>query len=226
MDGTTTLTEREEIEALLPWYVTGRLDRADRARVDAYLGRHPEMRRQLAMIEDDRRTVIEANERIAVPRSLSADAVLNRLPRDAPGLLARLVGPLRTFFTAPTATGVQWAAAAVALAFVVQGVVIGTLSGPRPGTGYETASGGSQQASQSATVLVRFVAGASLDAIGEALARRDMRIIDGPKPGQLFVVAIGPKDLKAEERDKRVADLRGLSGLVALVLVDAGAPAK
>ena len=226
MDETTTLTEREKIEALLAWYVTGRLDRADHARVDAYLERHPEMRSQLTMIEIDRRTVIEANERIAVPRTLTADAMTRRLPRRASGLVARLVAPVRTLFTAPTAAGVQWATAAVALAFVVQGVVIGTLSGPRPGSGYETASGGSEQTSQSATVLVRFVAGAGFDAVGEALAKRDMRIIDGPKPGQLFVVAIGPKDLKAEERDKRVQDLRGLSGLVALVLVDAGALAK
>lgn len=226
MDETPTLTEREEIEALLPWYVTGRLDHADRVRVDAYLGRHPEMRSQLAMIETDRRTVIEANERIAAPRTLSAEALTRELPRSAPGLVARTMAHLHTFFTAPTAAGVQWAAAAVALAFVVQGVVIGTLSGQRPGTGYETATGGSQQSSQSAAVLVRFVAGVSIDAVGEALAKRDMWIVDGPKPGQFFVVAIGPKDLKAEERDKRVAQLRALSGLVALVLVDGGDKAK
>ena len=42
--------EREEIEMLLPWYVTGRLDRADRARVEGYLARHPDVAAQLDLV--------------------------------------------------------------------------------------------------------------------------------------------------------------------------------
>ena len=32
---------RSEVELLLPWYVTGKLDAADKARVEAFLATHP-----------------------------------------------------------------------------------------------------------------------------------------------------------------------------------------
>lgn len=223
MDEIPALTEREEIEALLAWYVTGRLSPADRERVDAYLARYPEMRRQLALIEQDRRAALDANERIEAPHLLSADALLARLPRRKTELVERLLAPLRDLFTAPTAQGVRWAAAAVAAAFVIQGVV---LSDARPDRDYETASGGAKQVAEVATVLVRFTPGVSLEAVGEALSKRDMRIVDGPKPGQLYVVAIGPDALRADVREKRAAELRALSGIVALVLAGEGLDVK
>jgi anti-sigma factor RsiW len=217
MDETPVLTEREEIEALLPWYVTGRLDRADRERIDRYLERHPELRHQLAPIEADRHAAVATNERIAAPPTLSADRLAARLPRRTNGALQRMWAPLRDFFDAPTAAGVRWAVAAAVVAFVLQGVALTTLL-PRFDVGYETASGGAGQATRSATLLVRFAPGASLEAIGEALAKREMRIVDGPKPGQLYVIAIGPRTLGAEMRDRRAAELRALDGIVALVL--------
>ena len=39
-----TLNDRDEIEALLPWYVSGKLDPNECARVDRYLEAHPEIR--------------------------------------------------------------------------------------------------------------------------------------------------------------------------------------
>jgi hypothetical protein len=225
MDETPALTEREEIEALLPWYVTGRLDRADRARVDAYLASHPEMRHQLAMIDGDRQVVVQANKRIAVPRTLSASTLSARLPRPMVGIIERFVSPVRDLFMAPTAESVRWAATAVAVAFVAQGVVIGSL-GSGGNVGYETASGGSEPASQTATVLVRFAPAVTLEAVGEALGKRDMRIVDGPKPGQIYVIAIGPRELDAQGREKRAAELRAMSGVVALVLSGTGGSTK
>jgi hypothetical protein len=35
-----TIDEREEIEMLLPWYVTGRLEPVEMATVEAYLAAH------------------------------------------------------------------------------------------------------------------------------------------------------------------------------------------
>ncbi len=219
MDQPMQLTEREEVEALLPWYVTGKLNRVDRERVERSLAQSPELSRQLAMIEDDRRATIAANERIALPHTLSADSLIELLPPRRSGLADRLLAPLRKFFTAPTAESVQWAAAVVAVAFVLQGLALAIFLGGRPEARYETASGGPNHTQRQTTLLVRFVPGASLDAIGEALETRNMRIVDGPKPGGLYVVAIGPAGMSAADRDQRASELRSVSGLVALVLL-------
>ena len=218
-----TSSEREDIEALLPWYVTGRLDAASRAQVDAYLERHPGMRRQLVLVEEDRDAAWSANAKIAPPRTLNADHLLERArgPRPASGAKSIWTAPLdvvREFFAAPTATGVRWAAAAAVVIMLAQSAVIGGLVGERPQVGYETASGGGAKSSDGARVLVRFQKDARLDAIAAALASLDMTIVDGPRPGELFVVRIADASATEAETVARTAKLRELSTLVAVVL--------
>ncbi|MGH6815033.1 MAG: sigma factor-like helix-turn-helix DNA-binding protein [Hyphomicrobiaceae bacterium] len=58
----TPREEREEIEMLLPWYVTGKLERADTEHVREYLGRHPQAAKLLAMIRAEREATIRAHE--------------------------------------------------------------------------------------------------------------------------------------------------------------------
>ena len=223
MTETGTLTEREEIEALLPWYVTGRLSAADRRRVDAFLETDPALRRQLPLIEEDRAALVALNEALHAPRTLTADNLLARLPRSPVTRLTGLLAPVRSFLAAPTAMGVRWAAATGLALIVAQGLVISALWLSRPGDQvYETASGPAARVLQGTTALVRFAPGASLEALAAELAKRDMRIVDGPKPGQLFVVSIGPADMAAAEKTRREAELKALHGLVVLVLPSGG----
>ena len=70
-DTKETFSEREEIEMLLPWFVTGRLDAADKAKVEAFLAREPAMRRQLDLIREEQGETIAANEAVALPRGVS-----------------------------------------------------------------------------------------------------------------------------------------------------------
>ena len=65
-------SEREQIEMLLPWYVGGSLDATDRDRVERYLAHHPDLRRQLDLIRQERRETIQANE--ALPTSSAGGA--------------------------------------------------------------------------------------------------------------------------------------------------------
>jgi len=221
MDEDQALSEREECEALLPWYVTGRLSVADVSRVDAFLARHPEMRRQLGLVGEDREAVIRTNSTIVAPRRLTAVQLVARLPRS---LLSRLTAlaftpldPIRNFLSAPSPSGVRWAAL-TALAIVLgQAAVIGTLLRTGGEPGYQTASGGYVKTAGT-NVLVRFQAAASMDLISLELGKRDMRIVDGPKPGQLYVVEIGPPGMGNTERLAREAELRTLTGLISSVL--------
>jgi len=217
--------EREEIEMLLPWYVTGRLEASERQRVEQYLSLHPEMRRQLDLVEQERTETIAANEAIVPPRSLHADALQARISAASSsavsGLASSLLAAISGFFSTPTAAGVRWATAAAALVVAVQMGVIGSLStqlARQPGGAtFTTASGGAASQQDGTYALVRFADSATAAVISVELLQRDMSIVEGPKPGGLYLVRIGPANLSTAERDAKIADLRHNKPLVVLV---------
>jgi anti-sigma factor RsiW len=217
MTTTETLSERDEIEMLLPWYVTGRIDAADRARVEGYLEAHPDMLRQLALIREEQGATIAANEAIAAPASLTVargmDAVARATSLGPRRRASGLWQSVRAFFAMPTAAGVRTAALAAAVVVALQAAVIGAMLSS--GGPYTTASGGTAEAS---TVIVRFTDTATAPAIAAALASRGMTLVDGPKPGGTFVVRIGGKDLAATDRERQIATLRQATDVIAVVL--------
>ena len=218
-DNTETLSEREEIEMLLPWYVTGKLERADRERVETYLARHPELRRQLVLIEEEHEQTIRANE--AIPAAHVADRLLAEIRRSpsvrTADAWARLKAWAAELFEAPSPAGLRWAAAAAAVLILVQAVTIGALLTRTGGTGYETASGTPAHAEEGTYVLVRFADTAPARALADALTELDMTVVDGPKGG-LFRVRLGPKDMANEDRDRKIAALRQRGSLVLMVM--------
>ena len=117
---------------LLPWYATGRLGRADMARVESYLARHPQLARQLDLVRDEQAVTVAANEALGWPSAGAVDRLMARLPAAPRGGSPWRVGAqffqgLREFFAAPTAAGVRWVAAGVAALLAVQAATIATL---------------------------------------------------------------------------------------------------
>jgi len=105
---TTEEIEREEIEMLLPWYVTGKLDRTDAARVESYLARHPRLAAQLDLIRAERDETVLANEALGRPSATALDRLLASLPAAKPWLAQRIARSalfqrVSDFFAAPTA---------------------------------------------------------------------------------------------------------------------------
>jgi anti-sigma factor RsiW len=215
----TPLSERDELEMLLPWYVTGRIDAADKARIEAALKTDASLRHALAVAREEQDQTIRANEAVALPRSLSVQSsvehILAREPVSLKQASAGLLGRIGQFFTAPTASGVRWAAAAAAIVILAQAATVGTLLQSQGGANYGTATGGA--AADGAFALVRFTDGATLIAAGSALRDLGMTIVDGPKPGNVFIVRLGPKTLTAAERAQKADALRQRSGLITLV---------
>lgn len=220
-DNTETLSEREEIEMLLPWYATGKLERADRERVEGYLARHPELRRQLALIEEEHEETIRANQAIAAPSARVADRLLAEV-RGSPSVRAadawtRLKSWAEGLFEAPSPAGLRWAAASAAVLILVQAVTIGALLTRTGGAGYETASGTPAHTLDGTFVLVRFADTAPAKTVAGALSDLEMTVVDGPKGG-LFRVRLGPKDMTNEDRDRKIAALRQRGNLVLMVM--------
>jgi anti-sigma factor RsiW len=223
MSTTTQMpTEREDIEMLLPWYVTGKLVAPDRARVEAWLKSDPDLARQVDLIRAEQIENLRANDAVRAPASLTVEqtmAALHRSGRSSP--VAGLVGRIRNFFVMPAAGPVRWAAAAAGAVMLAQAGAVGYLVSQRQGESYQTASGGQsvgQTAAQpGAYALVRFADSATAAGIAAALSELDMRVVDGPRQGGLFRVRIGAADMSEKDRDDRLDALRRRPGLVVLV---------
>ncbi len=223
MTGTEKFSEREEIEMLLPWFVTGKLDAADRARVERWLAREPAMSRQLELIREEQQASVVANEAVAVPERLRPQSAATQAVSATTGPISWLSGlasAIGDFFRQPTAGAVRWAAAAVAAVLIAQAIVIGAnVWAPSPG--YETASGPGRVAPEGLVVLVTFKDSASIKDIAATLSSIDAAIVDGPHAGGLFRVRLSAVPLEGQAASDRIDALRRQTGVVARVLPQA-----
>lgn len=219
MSKTTDMNaEREEIEMLLPWYVTGKLEASDRARVDSWLQRAPDLARQLELIRAEQSETLRVNDARQAPATLTVERTLSGVQsRHGTSVVSRIQSMVRDLFAMPTAGAVRWAAAAVAVVMVAQAVAVGYLLTERQGAGYQQASGGQSAVAPGAYALVRFADAATAKDIAAALAELDMTVVDGPRQGALFRVRIGAATLTEPDRAARRATLQRRSGLVVLV---------
>jgi phosphoglycerate dehydrogenase-like enzyme len=168
--------EHEEIEKLLPWYVTGRLDRAERSKVESYLRQHPDVARQLSLIREEREGIVHANESLGYPPS----AMVERLMSSLPGERLRARSSLARFWpilTAPTARSVVWAAVVAGVIMIVQAGVIAGFVLRGGNQVYREASGPSYTDGFSA--LVAFTDDATAASIARLLSEFDANIVEG-----------------------------------------------
>ncbi len=204
MSADTVLTLRDEMESLLPFYLNGTLQGPDLVRLEHWLATDPHGAVALAAAEDELSAAMAANEAIR-PRPDALSRFSAALEREAPnraagGLLASLFGRLRA---APPA--LAWAAAAAMLAvIVVQTAVVN-----RGGEGYEVAGQGDNQ-SERPFALVAFKADATAEAIATILTQAGGSIVDGPKPGGFFRVAIATDSAEAYDAALAVLDASGV----------------
>lgn len=225
-DENVTLTEREEIEALLPWFATDTLEPDEHARVQAYIDANPELQPQVAMVLDDRHATILNNETIAGPglKGLerlrqSIDAEKSIVDRAAGGSRS-LLSQLAQLFTAPTPSAVRWAGAAAAVVLVAQFVAIGSMVGDRsqPNNPYVTASGPKAGVASGSRVLIQFQDTASAVQIATFLGSIDAEITGGPKPGGLFEVRVSKTKLSEADLTEKVKQLTDKQELIKLVV--------
>lgn len=184
--------ERQEIEDLLPWYVTGRLSARDHDRVAAYLARYPEAAAGLSAAREDMAASVAANEVLPGP----APTVLDDLMRSLPDQPQRAYGEptwlerLADWVASLTPTQLGMAAAALTTVFLAQAVTIGTLMGDRPGV-YETATGPKEQVPAGAVeLLIGFKAEATMAETSAFLKDNGLTVIDGPRAGLYRVRAV------------------------------------
>lgn len=218
--------EREKIELLLPWYVAGTLDDDERQRVQDFLEHDPELRSQLALIEEDRMETHFVNEALGAPSAGALSRLMDRIDAEAPmkvGAAAMASGlwqKVDQFIQDLTPSAVRWAAVAAAIMIFIQAVALGgLLTGNIGGSGYQTASGDPAAGTNVGTfALVKFADSAKSGQINELLAASGARIVDGPKPGGIYRVKISDTILPDAERDLAIEALAKDTNIITLVL--------
>ena len=214
-----TKTRRDEVEMMLPFYVTGQLDQAEANEIDDYLKHHPDVASQLDLIRAERESTAAGNAIYASRPARSFDRVAAMIGK-TPAQPARTAGSpldwIKQLFAMPSSPALGFVGAAAAIVILLQAATIGTLVVAQyPGI-FGTA-GGNETVDAGTTVVVRFADDASAAAIADVLSGLGVKIIDGPRGGKLFTVRIGPKTMSESERERVIAALKARSDLIVFV---------
>lgn len=213
--------ERDEIELLIPWYATGRINAVDRARVAAWIARDEGLARQLEIIQEERRSAIESAEALPAPPRRSADAVVSRASPPARAA-ARIFGEMTNWIDSLLARlsppALRWAAAAAVLLIGLQAAGLAMLLGPAdPDPTYRTASGPPARSADGTFVLMQPTHSARIVELDTYLKDLEATIVDGPTLQGLYRVRIGPADLHERRRKEIVDQMRKRNDIFQLV---------
>lgn len=120
----------DEMEALLPWHATGALDRGVISRIDELLGRDTKLAAAHREIRDEMAETVLANEELGAPSPQTMDrlfAAIDAEPARSPSQASGFAATMTAFFASLTPRTLMYSASVAALAFIVQGGVIGSL---------------------------------------------------------------------------------------------------
>lgn len=223
-----TLNEADEIAALLPWYVSGKISAADRARVDAYAKLHPEVLDHIVLAREEADIVFADNSAIHAPRDALLrlhESVTSSPSARLHGMKASLIDRIGVWLGGLAPRQLAYAGVAAALAIAVQAASIGTLLSNHPSSGgYQTASGPGSELSKGSFALVAFQPAAPQSTLTAFLADNKYVIVDGPKTGGIYRVRLSEAALPQSEIDAAITKLKGRGDLVSFVSAAANAP--
>ena len=208
--------EHEEAQALLPWYVTGALDPADRAKVAAHLGACHECQAELRL---ERRLGDEVAD-LPFETEQGWNTLRARLDVGAP---RRMRGSLRAWLGAALAQArQQWRAAPPWLGWALgaQGavlVVVAVMAAPPVQTDRYHALGAAPP-SAAGNVVVIFRPDTPEAALRATLRASRARLVDGPTAADAYML-----NVPAGERQAILARLRGQADIVLAEPVDSAA---
>lgn len=222
------LSEADEIAAMLPWYVTGKISASDKARIDAYAKMHPEVLRHIALARDEADVVFADNQAIAPPRAAldRLQASLASSPRARlHAVQASFVDRIGVWLGSLAPRQLAYAGLAAAVAIAVQTASIGSLlSGRSNPDGYVTASGPGAELAKGTFALVAFQPAAPASTLSAFLADNGYLIVEGPKAGGIYRLRVSDTSLSAAAFDAALTKLKARTDLVAFASAAAQNP--
>jgi anti-sigma factor RsiW len=223
---TEILSEADEIAALLPWYVSGKISAADKARVDTYTKAHPDVLRHIALAREEADSVFADNSAIQAPRDGLArlQKSLAASPRaKLHAVQASVIDRFGQWLVSLAPRQLAYAGMAAAALLVMQAATIGSRI-TQPGGSYSTASGDKPSTAQGAFALVAFQPAAPLSTVSAFLADSGFAIVDGPKSGGMYRVRLADKALAQTDLDAAIAKLKARGDLIAFASAASSTP--
>ncbi len=217
-------------EALLPWYATGRLSAEDQAQVESALAADGELRRRLALVQDEEAETVAVNESLGLPSSAASSRLMARIeayeaehPRHA-SIFERALGWVSGMVSSLSPRALTWSAMAAAVVICLQaGLLTGLLVDRPSGAHYTTASHESKTESDGTYALISFASSVSMQDATAFLEAHQASLVEGPKPGGIYRVKIADEKLSAEALNARLAAFRAETKVIGFILPEAAA---
>lgn len=193
--------ERDDVETLLPWHAAGTLNRRDAERVEKALASDGELLRRFNLAREELNETIHLNETLGAPSARAMEklfAAIDAEPVRKPKVSFDLAGRFADFITSFSPRTLAVAAAAGALAIVLQAGVITTGLIKHEAT-TEVASNqkvpvapdlASADVSDGTLAAVRFVPKAEASQIAAFLVANKATMIDGPMSGGTYKIRL------------------------------------
>ena len=207
-------SEREEIEALLPWHAAGTLSRREALKVEQALASDADLASQYETVREDLVETIGLNESLGAPSSramqklmadIEADASTAKRGRTSFNFGEWLSDKLSSFQPRTLA----WSATAAALAIVLQaGLLAGMFVNEQKGNDFTVASVSKTETVMPGTfALISFAPTASAADITKLMQTYNMKIVEGPS-GEMFTVKLAVTGMPKEELARLIKQLQ------------------
>lgn len=201
----------QRLEQLLPWYVNGTLEAAERRRLDEHFADCPACRAELEAEQAVAEALRAGAEEAPAPHPQQLERLLERLDEAPEPLPAGAARPWTRLAPRRGARhgghGWQWLAGLQAAAILVLGFLLAR-GGPAPAPAYRTlADPPAATAPAGLRVRVVFAPQASMEQVQGLLAQVGAEIVAGPSPLGAYTLDI-PRAAEAEPPQLLLAVLR------------------
>jgi hypothetical protein len=218
--------EREDLEVLLPWHAAGTLNRRDAERVEKALATDRELMRRFNLAREELNETIHLNESLGAPSARAMEklfAAIDAEPARKPKVSFDLVGRFSSFVASFSPRTLAVAAAAGALAIVLQAGVITTGLLKHEATtevaSQQTPAGmglASTEGSDGTLASIRFSPKAEMSEITKFLIANKASMIDGPaNAGGLYTIRLPETGKAKEDHIKQMAAQTALVDVIA-----------
>lgn len=198
--------EPQDVEELLPWYVTGRVSREEARGIEAALKTMPDLAGKLAQVQREREAVARASETAESAPPETLQRLLQQVETTRQWRVPKIEshGEAGGWIKAALGRNAVWQTALVAASVAIVALSVQLYRVP---AGDQFKVAGNINGAGGATLIVTFQPDATAGEIGTLLSGLGARIVDGPKPGGAYTVELP----SSETRDVEAAT----SGLLA-----------
>lgn len=190
----------ERFEALLPWYVSGKIEADDRAFFEAHLGQNPECAQELKVEQALAQSIRDGEGGVPAGDADEAwKAFAATLPMAATAELPQLrkhssVRSSKWTKSESRSRSMRWLVGMQSVAMLAMAVLIIPGQFAEPDASYQTLSGAESVERGVGNAVIKFSPGVSEAELRAILTRADAHIVNGPLADGSYLISIASDD--------------------------------